>query len=283
MLTLYVDRPLRDRAITSVASADLSARYSALLRGGRRDGRRGLSSRTVRYLHAILNKALADAVRAGLITLNPATTADPPSVRASRPPVFRVWTPAELARFLESAEGDPLYPAFHLAATTGLRRGELLGLRWCDLDEQARELHVVQSVVEVAHQVCVTPPKTDRSRRLVSLDVRTADVLARHRAAIGRVAADGLIFCDPDRAPIHPALFSYYFQQRVKAAGVPRIRLHDLRHTHATHALKAGIHPKVVSERLGHATIAITLDTYSHVLPSLQREAAETVAALISL
>jgi len=190
-----------------------------------------------------------------------------------------------LARFLESANGDPHHVAFHVAAATGLRRGELLGLRWCDIDTAAGELHVVQAVVEVAHKARVSPPKTKRSRRLVALDVRTSQLLAQHRAAAvahdPELHAYSLVFSNGGGDPIHPALFSYYFQRRVRLAGVPRIRLHDLRHTHATHALRAGIHPKVVSERLGHSTITITLDTYSHVLPSMQREAAEAIAALV--
>jgi integrase len=245
----------------------------------------GLSARTVRYLHTILNKALADAVRAGHLVVNPATSADPPSPRAAKAQVFPTWSPAELARFLDSAREDPYYVAFYVAASTGLRRGELLGLRWSDFDHDARVLHVVQAVVEVGHEPRITPPKTERSRRLVALDVKTAQLLADHRAAALRrdraLADDALVFPNGDGGPLHPALFSHYFQRRVRLAGVKRIRLHDLRHTHATHALRAGVHPKVVSERFGHSTVTITLDTYSHVLPSMQREAAEAVAAFV--
>jgi integrase len=285
MLGLHVGNALAATTLGRVTSQDLNDLYKRLLRDGRRDGGGGLSARTVRYLHTILNKAFADAVRAGHILSNPGGAADPPSPRAARSPVFPVWAPAELARFLESAKGDPRYVAFHLAAATGLRRGELLGLRWCDIDEAAGELHVVQAIVEVAHQPRISPPKTERSRRLVALDAKTCELLARHRATVSARRTDmddqSLVFSSDRGDPIHPALFSYYFQRRVKLAGVRRIRLHDLRHTHATHALQAGIHPKVVSERLGHSTITITLDTYSHVLPSMQREAAEAVAALI--
>jgi integrase len=285
MLNLHVGDALAARTLGSITAHDLNELYVRLLREGRRDGRGGLSARTVRYLHTILNKAFSDAVRAGQIPINPGEAADPPSPRATRSPVFPVWSPAELARFLESAKGDPRYVAFHLAAATGLRRGELLGLRWCDIDEAAGELHVVQAVVEVDHQAQISPPKTERSRRLVALDSKTCELLARHRAAVAARLTNlddhSLVFSSNRGDPIHPALFSYYFQRRVKLAGVRRIRLHDLRHTHATHALQAGIHPKVVSERLGHSTITITLDTYSHVLPSMQRDAAEAVAALI--
>lgn len=284
MIDLHVGGALGAAALANVSAQDLNELYGRLLRDGRRDGRGGLSARTVRYLHTLLNKAFADAVRIGHIPLNPGAVADPPSPRASRAPVFPVWSPAELAHFLQSAKRDRHYVAFHLAAATGLRRGELLGLRWCDVDAAAGELHVVQTVVEVAHEVRISAPKTERSRRLVALDLKTCELLARHCAAAardGELDDQGLLFCTEGGEPIHPALFSYYFQRRVRLAGVRRIRFHDLRHTHATHALRAGIHPKVVSERLGHSTITITLDTYSHVLPSMQREAAEAVAALV--
>jgi integrase len=285
MLRLHVGADLATTKLSRITASELNGLYGRLLRQGRRDGGGGLSPRTVRYLHTILNKALSDAFRAGHILANPGAAADPPSPRATRAPVFPVWSPAELARFLESAKEDPHYIAFHLAAATGLRRGELLGLRWCDIDASTGELHVVQTVIEVGHEARISPPKTERSRRLVALDAKTCELLAHHRAtAAGQTAKlddYGLVFCTSSGDPIHPALFSYYFQRRVSLAGVQRIRLHDLRHTHATHALRAGVHPKVVSERLGHSTITITLDTYSHVLPSMQREAAEAVAALL--
>jgi integrase len=286
MVRLYVEGALAATTLPNVTARDLNGLYTRLLREGRRNGRGGLSARTVRYLHTVLNKALADAVRVEHILVNPGPAADPPSPRATRAPIFPVWSPAELARFLESAKHDAHYVAFHLAAATGLRRGELLGLRWCDVDHAARELHVVQALVEVAHEVRISVPKTERSRRLVALDGKTCELLAQHRraAVASRVAETqdhNLVFSTERGDPIHPALFSYYFQRRVRLAGVQRIRFHDLRHTHATHALQAGVHPKVVSERLGHSTITVTLDTYSHVLPGMQREAAEAVAALV--
>jgi len=173
-----------------------------------------------------------------------------------------------------------------LAAATGLRRSELLGLRWCDVDLQAAQLQVIQGVVQVDHERQITPLKTDRSRRLVALDVRTAQLLGARRAAAEAARptfrTDDLVFPADDGGPIRPGTFSYSFERRVELAGLRRIRLHDLRHTHATHALQIGVHPKIVSERLGHSSVMVTLDVYSHVLPSLQREAAEAVAALVN-
>jgi integrase len=205
--------------------------------------------------------------------------------------MFPVWSVQELRRFLSSVQGHPYYAAFHLSATTGLRRGELLGLRWCDLDLENALLQVLQTVIVVNGEVLIETPKSPSSRRRVDLDARTVEVLRQHERAVtagggGASPPDltrgsGLVFSRAGGEPLHPTLFSYRFQRQVELAGLRRIRLHDLRHTHATHALQAGVHPKVVSERLGHSSITITLDTYSHVLPSMQREAAERVAALI--
>jgi integrase len=182
-----------------------------------------------------------------------------------------------------------LYAAFYLAAASGMRRGELLGLRWCDLDLESRQLSVVQCVIEVAHAVRIGPPKSDHSRRMIALDQKTVAVLAEHKMRQqgkrlqrgASLAPDDLVFAQDDGSPIHPGCFSQIFGRRVATARVPRIRFHDLRHTHATLALRAHVHPKIVSERLGHSTIAITLDIYSHCIPSMQREAADAIGALL--
>jgi integrase len=278
-----------ETALRKVTVEQLNDLYHWLLREGRKDGNGGLSPRSVRYLHTLLRKAFADAIRRGYLRQNPAALADPPTVRAAKPPVFPTWNPEELGRFLESAKRDPHHAAFHLAATSGLRRGEVLGLRWCDIDFERQQLQVVQALIEVDHKIHLGPPKTEHSRRLIAIDTGTLAVLEAHRkrrermmrSRGERLAPQALVFVRPDDLPIHPANFSYAFNRRVQLAGVTRIRFHDLRHTHATLALRAGVHPKVVSERLGHSTIAITLDIYSHCVPSLQREAAEAVAALL--
>ena len=287
-IRLHIDSQLGATPLERVSPRVLNELYHRLLSKGRKNGA-GLSPRSVRYTHAILRKALADAVRLGYLDANPASAADPPSARAARPPVFTTWSPSELAQFLKSARRNPLYAAFHLAAATGMRRGEILGVRWCDVNFDSRQLSVVQTIIEVAHTITVAPPKSDRSRRVIALDEHTLSVLREHRRTRERSerrsasSHHSLLFTKPDGSPLHPACFSYAFNQAVKAAGVPKIRFHDLRHGHATMALLAGIHPKIVSERLGHSTVSITLDIYSHALPSLQREAAETVAALIPL
>jgi integrase len=275
--------------LESIRPLDLNRLYRSLLRDGRTDGRGGLSPRTVRYAHSILRKALADAVRLGYLETNPSLAADPPTARSARPRQFQTWSPDDLRRFLESVREDQFYAAFYLAAASGMRRGEVLGLRWCDVDLEAQQLSVVQCVIEVAHAVRVGPPKSERSRRMIALDAKTIAVLTRHKRAEevkrrrrgAQVAPDDFVFARDDGSPIHPGCFSQIFGRRVAAAQVPRIRFHDLRHTHATLALRARVHPKIVSERLGHSTVAITLDTYSHCIPSMQREAAEVIARFL--
>jgi integrase len=170
-----------------------------------------------------------------------------------------------------------------------MRRGELAGLRWADVDLEAGRLSVRQPRVVVANQPQSSEPKTARGRRSLALDPVTVAALRRHRAhqlehklAVGaRYQDSGLVFTWPDGAPIHPLRFSRWFEQHARRAGLPKIRLHDLRHSYASAALAAGVPAKVISERLGHATIAVTMDIYSHVLPGLDREAADTVARLI--
>jgi integrase len=288
-LRLCVSDELRASQLEDVTPQQLNLHYQHLLTAGRKRGHAGLSARSVRYVHTLLRKAYADAVRLGHVQSNPADLADAPSARAARPVVRPPWSAEELTRFLRRARKDRFYSAYFLAATTGLRRGEVLGARWSDLSFEARELRVLQTVIEVAHLVTISTPKSDRSRRVVALDDQTLDVLRKHHELELQRRKDdlndprALVFAHVDGSPIHPACFSYAFAQAIHAAGVRRIRFHDLRHGHATMALQAGIHPKIVSERLGHSTVAITLDVYSHAIPSLQREAADAVAALIKL
>ena len=170
-----------------------------------------------------------------------------------------------------------------------MRRGELLGLRWQDLDLEAGRASIRQTVILLGNKPALSEPKTERGRRLVSLDPVTAACLKgrratqhRERLAAGALWVDsGLVFTWEDGSMLSPDLLSDWFDRHVQAAGLPRIRLHDLRHTYASLALLAGVPAKVVGERLGHASIAITLDTYSHVAPQMHEQAANEVARLI--
>jgi integrase len=173
-----------------------------------------------------------------------------------------------------------------LAATTGMRRGEVLGLRWKDLDLDAGRLSIRQTLVSVAYEPKLSTPK---SRRSVKIDARTVAVLRswRKRQLEERLESgssyeeSGLVFTREDGSLIHPDRFTQLFNKYVKHSGLPRIRLHDIRHTYATLALKAGVPSKTVSDRLGHATVAFTLDVYAHAIPEFDEEAADKVASLI--
>jgi integrase len=245
-----------------------------------------LASKTVRNIHGELHTALKDAVRRGYVPRNVAATVDLPKGMA---PEMQVWSPAQLRAFLDHARQDRLYAAWLLFATTGMRRGEVAGLRWPDVDLDAGRVSPRRPRVVVNYEVHVSEPKTAKGRRSMALDPATMAALRQHRArqaeerlAMGpRWHDSGLVFTWPDGRPLHPERFTKWFQQLARAAGLPRIRLHDVRHSYATAALSAGIPAKVVSERLGHANIAITMDTYSHVLPGLDAQAAGTVARLI--
>ena len=265
----------------------LNSLYADLLENGRVDGRGGLSPRSVRYIHTVVHRALHDAMRWNRISRNPAQAADPP--RIPRKHDFNVWSAHDLRSFLDHAITDRFAAAWYLSATTGMRRGEVLGLRWADLDMDAARLSVRQTVISISYKIHVSEPKTARSRRVVALDQTTVRMLRAHRArqleerlAAGEIYQDhDLVFAAEDGGYVHPDGFSKRFKRLLKASGVPPIRLHDLRHTHATLAMQAGIHVQVVSERLGHSNVSTTLDIYSHVIPALQEEAAEQVAELL--
>lgn len=228
----------------------------------------------------VLAGALAAAVRPlGLLATNPAAGVPRPR---HRPAERRVWTPAECLRFLEAARADRLYALYVLALTAGLRQGELLGLDWSDVDLAGARLTVRRSLRRTAQGPVLVEPKTRAGRRLVLLPAVAVEAL-RERAS-PTVPGAGLVF--PTRAGTlwnASNLRQQSFRPLIEVAGVPRIAFHDLRHTSATLLLLAGVHPKVVQERLGHASIRQTLETYSHVLPSMQEGAARQFERLFEV
>lgn len=250
----------------------------------------GLDRRTVSYVHTILHRALKDAVRWGRLARNPADAADPPR-GGQKSDGIRAWDAATLRRFLELSRSsdDRLHALWILLATTGMRRGEALGVRWCDLDLETGRLKVVQTIIQIRSEVSVGEPKTARGRRSIALDPATVRALREHRRRtlqerllVGPDFTDlGLVFHQPDGSWLRPDAVSAAFLRRVHSYDLPRLTLHGLRHTWATLALERGIHPRVVQERLGHSTIAITLGIYSHVSPTLHDEAANLVAGMV--
>ena len=246
-----------------------------------------LSAQTVVHHHRVLREALRQAVRWQMLAVNPADAVQPP--RAERKEI-RALDEDGTAQLLRSLEGSRMYLPALLAVGTGLRRGELLGLRWCDLDLKAGKLAVRQNLQQTSTGLLFKSPKTVKGRRSLSLMPSTVTALKSHkRVQAERRLEQGpaykdrdLVLCEDDGSPWSPNRFSAQWHKAMRAKG-QSVRFHDLRHTHATLLLRQGTHPKVVSERLGHATVGITLDTYSHVLPDMQDEAAQRLDGALAV
>jgi integrase len=251
-------------------------------------GKRPLAPKSVLEIHLIIRGALNDAVRRGIVTRNVALVAHAPKVRSIPKVEQQAWTAPELQTFLREAAGHRLFPALWLLANTGMRRSELLGLQWDDVDLDAATLSVNRGLVSVGYELHESRGKTTNSRRAINLDSTTVAVLAAwkgwqqaERTAVG-IHSEEWVFADLDGNPIHPHSISQTFERISARAGVPKVRLHDVRHTHGTLLIKAGVPVKVVSERLGHGNPAFTIDTYQHVLPGMQAEAARVFEKLIA-
>ncbi len=235
-----------------------------------------------------MHRALRDGVRWGYLQRNVAQVAVKPRQPNVGTSGATTWTAAEVKDFLRAVNGERLQALWRVAVSTGVRRGELLGLRWTDIDLSGRRLAVRQTLTSVGSQVIFGEPKTKRGKRSVALDGQTVEDLSAwrqlqqaERLSWGSAWQNsGLVFTREDGSLIHPDLVSKWFVRYSRDADLTPIRFHDLRHTHASLALQAGVPAKVVSERLGHATVAFTLDVYSHVIPGMQEEAAERIAAL---
>ncbi len=291
-LRLHVIPSLGEMRLQRLEPQRLNALYATLLANGRRDGKGGLSARTVRYLHTIIHRALKDATRWGKVSRNVADLADPPSQKAARPPEMKIWDPQQLRAFLDYVEQqrDLLAPAFRLAGLAGMRRGEVLGLTWADIDFDHGALTVRRQLRCIGRKIeHVEITKTASGRRRINLDSGTLAALrtARARQAAERLAMgtgyqeSAFVFTQPDGAPIHPMTMTETFSRRIKSAKLPKIRLHDLRHSHVAHLIAAGTHVKVISERVGHASTSFTMDRYGHLMDGQQSDAADAVALLV--
>ncbi len=241
--------------------------------------RAGASASTQHKAAVVLGIALRQAVRLGLILGNPMDRVTKPK---SKPAEMQVWSPPQARKFLTACQGDRLEALYVLALTTGMRQGELFGLAWADVDFDAGCLSVRRSLEDLNGELRLKETKSAKGRRRIDLPKLTLDALHEHRK---RMLAEGHgaapVFCDTDGGHLRgPNVTRRSFAPLMKRAGLPRIRFHDLRHTAATCLLLAGENPKVVQERLGHAKVQITLDTYSHVLPTMQAAAAERLQKL---
>jgi len=273
--------------LTQLQPQQLQNYYSQALTKGRTDGKGGLSARTVQYHHRILSEALSHAVKMGFLVRNVAEAADPPHPERRNMATLAL---EDIPKFLEATQETPYYVLFYTALYTGMRLGELLGLRWCDVDLDIAFLSVVQALYKRSGVCKMVKPKSSHSRRRIALSPSLVLLLREYKAEqqtqrilLGKLPADSdLVFSHLDGKPLDPGVVSHTFAKVLKKARLPHIRFHDLRHTHATLLLKGGVHPKIVSERLGHANIGITLDTYSHVLPGLQERAAEHFDNLVT-
>jgi integrase len=268
----------------------LTAHYSALVSSGGRNGK-PLSPTTVRTVHRVLNNALNDAVRDDLLLVSPTVKAVPPRRQRYE---AAIWNAEQAQQFLVACRRDRLYAAWLIALGCGLRRGELAGLRWTDLDLERGTLSVTtQRTTDSDYNVITKAPK-GTGRRTIDLGAGTVEVLrARKAAQLDEVrdvhgllvAADvdvpTHVFVAEDLQPLHPQRLTDLFQAAAKEVGVPVIRLHDARHSCATLALDAGVHPKVVQQLLGHASWSTTMDLYSHRIDRLQREATQRIEGLL--
>jgi integrase len=265
--------------LQSVSGAHLNALYRQLEADG-------LAPGTLHVVHAVAHRALGDAVRWGKLVRNPVDAADPPATSGRR---VQSWTATELGRFLEHDAPDRLFGLWRLAATTGMRRGEVLGLTWRYLDLDAARASVEQQLLPTRGGLTFGPPKSTRSRRTIALDPETVDALHRHRDAqllergLAATAYSDLdlVFCNELGGAIHPDRLSAMFRKHRQDAGIPAGSLHILRHTAASLTLTAGVPVHVVAARLGDDPKTV-LSTYAHLLPSSDEIAAERIAAALA-
>ncbi len=287
IVATYVVPRIGDVRLSRLSTRQVEQLYADLLAGGAREGG-PLSPTTVGQVHRTLRRAFNDAIRWGLLNASPVTPAKVPRPDGR---TMTVWTPAQSATFLASVCGERLFALWLVALHTGIRRGELAGLRWRDVDLASGKVSIVVQRTTDGFRVVTVEPKAG-SRRVVQLAGDVSSELRAHRdrqaaerAALALVAAgpDDAVFADEFGRPYHPQRLRTIFGRASERAGVPAIRLHDLRHTMATVALTAGIHPKIVQERLGHTTVAMTLDTYSHVTDTIQSAAAEELHRIMNV
>jgi integrase len=272
--------------LAKLAPVHIQGFYSDALTSGRLDGKGGLSPQTVVHFDRVLSLALKRARALRLIAVNPAEDVKRPKVEDRE---MQTLTDEQAGKLLVAASTTRIYVPIVLALATGLRRGELLALRWQDVDLTTGKLQVVRSLEQTNDGLRFKAPKTKRGRRPIALPASVLDLLRDHktkqaeeRLLLG-LGKGELVFTRLDGEPIHPDTFTSSVARVAKRAGVSHIMpVHGLRHTHITNLLRVNVHPKVASERAGHSSVGFTLDRYSHVIPSLQEDAAARIDAALS-
>jgi integrase len=276
----YIDPTIGSLILQKLTSIQIDAIYAEMVASG-------LSNTTVVQLHRILRKALSWGITKKVLTSNPVDGATPPKKRQHR---MEMWDVPTITKFLGLSKGTRFGDLYNFAVLTGLRRSEISGLKWESVDLTVGSLSVVAVLHRIkGHGLVEVEPKTTGSRRSLDLASETIDLLHSirgrqnlERLEYGPVWKDtGYVFTHPDGSPLIPDQITQDFARVIKKYGLPHLTFHGLRHAHATLSLKAGINPKIVSEALGHSKVGITLDLYSHVLPNMQKEAAQVVANLL--
>jgi integrase len=271
LIRLHIVPTLGRIRITNLRPDQIQSLYSQKLESG-------LSKRTVHYIHSIIHKSLNQALRWGLVHRNISDLVDAPSSKRRLPTVYNT---EQVLTFLNSTKNDRFYPVYVLAVYGGLREGELLGIHREDCDLVNGTINVNHAIqYQIGNGVVITDLKTETSRRAVKLSQFALNVLKNYLEQLNK--KHGLIFTTSSGKPINPRFLIKSFKSAIQKAGLPNIRFQDLRHTSASLLLLANVHPKVVQERLGHSTIVLTMDTYSHLIPSMQDEAAEKLDKILS-
>lgn len=305
-LAEFIERWLRDWAATNVSPKTFE-RYAELLRNhvAARIGevrlqklraidvqelyttliRKPLSARTVGHVHRVLHRALGHANKWGLMAQNVGALVSPPRVASSE---LELLTPAQAQEMLKKFRGRSLYPIFVTALATGMRRGELLALRWCDVDLDGAFLRVEQSLEQTKAGLRIKSPKTKFGRRRITLPASAVAVLRDHwkaqqeirlRLGAGKAPTDSLVFATWDGKPRSPNSLTKEWNTAIKTSGLPRVTLHSLRHTHASHLIASGLDVLAISRRLGHGSPTVTLNVYGHLFPQADDRAAAAIEA----